>query len=644
MTAALYRDLKWLRTAPADFTHRCRQLLQQIDDPGPGFRSLAQHALDEAQLHRLSMTLASARQSGFELKSLTGFRLGIISNATTAMLASAISGSAPRYGLCIDCVEADFGQTLAEALSPQSTINCGAVDAVLVAIDYRGWPLQASAGDEIAENAAFDAALQHLHAITDGIHANSGAVCILQTLAAPPEDLFGNLDRALQGTQRRLIERFNQAIVDHVASSDDLLLDVAAMASMVGTAEWHDATAWHMAKLPFAGSLIPFYADRLCRIPATLRGRSRRCLVLDLDNTLWGGVIGDDGLSGIIIGQGDPTGEAHLSVQQTARMLKERGIVLAVSSKNNDSIAREPFRQHPDMLLHEEDIAVFQANWDDKASNLRAIASELSLGLDALVLLDDNPAERQLVHRLLPEVAVPELPDDPALFARTLLAAGYFEATAFLPEDRQRADYYRSNARRVAAQRQTGDLDGYLASLDMVISFEPFTATGRARITQLINKSNQYNLMTRRYDARQIECIEQNDGCFSLQVRLTDLFGDNGMISVVICRQQSPDEWEIDTWLMSCRVLARRVEHAVLNELLLCARERGIRRLIGLYQRTSRNGLVEDHYAKLGFSRHEDLANETSVWFLDVDDAQLFDVPMHVRRLGYDISQAVPAI
>ncbi len=642
MTAALYRDLQWLRPAPADFQNRCQAELKRIDDPGPGLRALAQYSLDEAQLHRLANTLNRLRRDGSSLEGLTSFRLGLLSNGTTAMLASALIGTAPRFGLSLDCVEADFGQTLTEALSPGSRINSAAVDAVLIAIDYRGWPLQAVAGDDASENAAISGALQHLKAITDGIHANSGVACIVQTLAPPVDDHFGNLDRSLWGTQRRLIDRFNHAIVDHVENSDDLLLDIAALASTVGAAEWHDLTAWNLAKLPCASAYVPLYADRVCRLLAAMRGKSRRCLVLDLDNTLWGGIIGDDGLSGIIIGQGDPTGEAYLAVQQSALMLKQRGIVLAVSSKNEDATAREPFRQHPDMLLRENDIAVFQANWNDKASNIRAIAEELALGLDSMVLLDDNPAERELVRRTLPEVAVPELPDDPALFARTLLAAGYFESIAFLPEDRQRAEYYRNNARRLASLRETADLEAYLASLDMTITFEPFTPTGRARIVQLINKSNQYNLMTHRYTDKDVEEIEHDDRCFTLQVRLTDLFGDNGMISVIICRQVVTDEWEIDTWLMSCRVLARRVEHAILNELLLCAQTRGIRRLLGLHRRTARNGLVEDHYSKLGFSRHDDRADGTAVWRLDVDEQAQLDVPMRVRRVGYDI--AVPLL
>jgi FkbH-like protein len=305
-------------------------------------------------------------------------------------------------------------------------------------------------------------------------------------------------------------------------------------------------------------------------------------------------------------------------------------VVLAVSSKNADETARTPFRSHPEMLLREEHIAVFQANWNDKATNIQAIASELSLGIDAMVLLDDNPAERALVRRLLPQVAVPELPDDPALYARTLLAAGYFESLGLSAEDMQRAAFYQDNARRVTLREQAGDVDAYLASLDMVMTVTPFDATGRARIAQLIAKSNQFNLTTRRYSEADVAKMEGDTDCLALQIRLEDCFGDNGMISVVICRRCDAG-WHIDTWLMSCRVLGRKVEQAVLAVLCAEAAGRGIRRLIGSYLPSGRNGLVEKHYEKLGFSLLERKEDGATTWTLDVKALPLGDLPIKVR-------------
>jgi FkbH-like protein len=308
-----------------------------------------------------------------------------------------------------------------------------------------------------------------------------------------------------------------------------------------------------------------------------------------------------------------------------------------VSSKNTDEIARRPFVEHPDMLIRLDHIAVFQANWNDKATNLQAIADELSLGLDSLVFLDDNPVERGLVRQLVPQVAVPELPEDPAWYARTLAAAGYFESVAFAAEDLKRAGFYQDNARRVSLQSQVGGLEAYLASLEMTITFQPFDATGRTRIVQLINKSNQYNLTTRRYTDPEIVAAENDPDVFTLQVRLADVFGDNGMISVIICRPAPTDGWEIDTWLMSCRVLGRKVEHMVLREILEHGRARGIRKLCGTYIPTERNSLVVDHYAKLGFKKVGEESSGRTHWELTVEGADPEIAPMKVISQGFAV-------
>lgn len=343
------------------------------------------------------------------------------------------------------------------------------------------------------------------------------------------------------------------------------VLDVAAVADMAGLAAWHDPGQWHWAKLPFSQNLIPLYADHVARYIGALRGRSRKCLILDLDNTLWGGVIGDDGLEGIELGQGSTRGEAYLTVQRMARALRERGIVLAVCSKNDDANARLPFRLHPEQILKEEHIAVFQANWNDKASNLEAIIKALDLTPEALVFLDDNPAEREIIRRELPAVAVPEIPDDePALWPQILSAAGYFEAISFTDADLDRAKQYATNAERETLKVKSRDIGDYLQALEMEMEVTPFDAPVAARVAQLINRSNQYNLTSRRYTEEQVIALNADSSVACFSVRLRDRFGDNGIISIVICRDDGHD-WYIDTWLMSCRVLGRQVERALLN-------------------------------------------------------------------------------
>ncbi len=352
--------------------------------------------------------------------------------------------------------------------------------------------------------------------------------------------------------------------------------------------------------------------------------------MLDLDNTLWGGVIGDDGMEGIILGQGNARGEAHLAVQRVAQTLRARGIFLAVCSKNETAIALEPFRSHPEMLLREQDISIFQANWVDKATNLEAIAKALNIGLDALVLLDDNPAERAQVRKALPMVRVPEVPDDTAWFAWTLEAGGWFEAVTFSAEDAERVKMQAQDVRRAELMAGARDLTEYLRGLDMTLSFRPFDAQGRQRIAQLINKTNQFNLTTRRYTEAQVAKMESDPSVLTLQIRLTDRFGDLGMIAVVIGCPDSGRSTvlDIDSWLMSCRVLGRQVEAATLSVVAQQARSMGMDRLRGTYIPTDKNMLVENHYGKLGFVKVADEADGKTVWELDLTAYAAPDFPM----------------
>jgi FkbH-like protein len=635
---SLYSQLQWLPRPPQDVSQHLKALKNAGTAPGSAFRSLASYALDLNQQCKLAQAIDRARQGGLSLEPLVPFRLAVLSNSTTDMIVPSLVASAARHNIALEVIQPSYDQVAQEALAPDSKVNSSKPDAVLLALDYRALSLKLSPGDPEASLATVQGALGYLQALRAGIKANSNAICIYQTFAPPLEQLFGSLDRALPGTLRNLIDTINRELAQYVLDSGDVLLDVATLAETVGLAEWHNTALWNLGKFPFSDELIPLYGEHVARTIAAIRGKSRKVLVLDLDNTLWGGVIGDDGVMGIKVAQGDARGEAHLSVQRLALDLRKRGIVLAVSSKNTDEIARSPFEQHPEMLLKLEHFAVFQANWQDKATNIQAIADELSLGLDSIVFLDDNPMERGLVRRLLPQVAVPELPEDPAWYARTLAAAGYFESIALADEDLKRAGFYQGNARRANLQKQIGGLDAYLASLNMTISFRPFDGLGRARIVQLINKSNQYNLTTRRYTDLEVAQLERDPATFTLQVRLGDTLGDNGMISVVICRQGKGQIWQIDTWLMSCRVLGRKVEHMVLREILKHARAADIEKLSGVYLPTERNRLVVDHYQRLGFTKVAEEESGITRWELLVAGANPKMAPMKVISNGFAVA------
>ena len=605
-------DLAWLPPYEGVFRDDCRAVAASSSPRADALIRLAQFRLSEPQLNQLIKARKSLNDS---VEFPTRFRLGILSNANFDLISPIVEATAIRYALDVDARAALFGQAAQQAFDPNSFINSEGFDFVLVAFSHHGLPI----------SEGYDTCVDYLRDIYDALKRNSSSSVIFQTIPNGMPSLFGHFDARRSDTADAIISRLNQFLRDDFLSPEDYLLDVARLAENVGMESWHHPGLWNLAKVPFSQHQTPFYADHVARLLSAIYGRSKKCLVLDLDNTIWGGVIGDDGLEGIRIGQHDAQGEAFLAIQQYAKALRARGIILAVCSKNDDATARRPFREHDAMVLREDDIAVFQANWSDKASNLEAIAKKLNIGVDALVLLDDNPAERAQVRQELPMVGVPELPEDPALYLRALQAPGYFEAVAFSDDDAARAAQYQANAKRADLAETAKDLGGYLQSLQMEISFKPFDAPGRNRIAQLINKSNQFNLTNRRYTGAEVAAMESGSDVFTLQVGLKDRFGDNGMICVVICRPEG-DAWVIDTWLMSCRVLGRCVEAMVLTHIVDMAKQRGVTEVRGIFIASGRNDLVRGHYEDLGFKciKQDDAQSE---WAMSVEDFDAQELP-----------------
>lgn len=629
MTLSL-ADLPWLPPAPTDFQERCKALGGGVP-AGPALQDLANHLLSGRQAIALARAQARLRAAGADLTPLVPFRLGVLASATFDLLTDSLPAAALRFGVDLQVTTTPFDQVMQQALDPASEINSAGLDGVLLAVDHH-W-LNLDRPDLTgAKGARVEDAVRRLASVVGGLQAASGAAVILQTVPCPPDELFGSHDLRVAGSVRAMIDQANTAIVALAEEAGCYLLDVAGLANRIGADRWFDPVQWVSYKLPFSSHVVPAFADRLGRLLGAIRGKARKCLVLDLDNTCWGGVIGDDGMAGIKIGQNSPRGEAFLQVQRMALDLHQRGVILAVCSKNEDATARGPFIDHPDMLLRLEHIAVFQANWIDKSSNLEAIAKALNIGTDALVMLDDNPAERAQIRANLPSVAVPELPNDPSWFAWVLRSAGYFESVSFSSEDSLRAQTYAADARRAEVRERSGNLEDYLQSLGMEIAFDPFDASGRGRITQLINKTNQFNLTTRRYTDKEVQAFEES-GAVTIQTRLQDQFSDFGMISVVIA-EPLPGEagsWVVDTWLMSCRVLGRSIEQAVLSELVGTVRSRGGSRLVGRYLPTAKNGLVAEHYRKLGFTRIGDEDGAT-LWELDLASYVAPALPIKVLR------------
>lgn len=615
----MLENLEWLLPPPSDFRDRVKALRASItagrlEGLEQELVSLANFGLNLSQLEQLARSAdmyAKAAPNG----DLRRLRLGLLGDGTQEVIGAALVGTALRHNLLVEVIVGDYGSALQAACDPDSDFRAQDPDFVLVSSDYRTLDLNTGVASTEEADGKVEFAAASLRTIVDGLKGWVRGGVLMQTVVPPMEPLFGSLDLVQGQSGYAMVAALNARIAEWARSGDLVVVDVARAASWIGLENWEDPARWHMAKLPQALTVVPFYADVVCRVLGAMAGKARKCLVLDLDNTLWGGVIGDDGVEGIALGQGSASGEAFLEIQRLSKRLRQRGVILAVCSKNEHDAAIKPFREHPEMALAEDDIAVFHANWTDKAANLRAIAETLEIGLDALVFLDDNPAERAQVRRELPMVAVPEVPEDPALYPRTLSAGGWFEAISFVEEDAKRADDYRAQAKR-RELASTSDVAGYLQSLEMICALKPFDAVNRARITQLVNKSNQFNLTTRRYTEPQIASVESDPDVFTLQVRLSDRFGDSGMISVIIFRKQD-DAWVNDTWLMSCRVLGRRVEEAVLAAVVRAARAEGVGRLVGEYIPTAKNRMVSGHYKKLGFEQTSDTDGHTT-WVLDL--------------------------
>lgn len=611
--------LPWLLPPPDDFGRSLKALNTDTADVVGTLHRLSSYALNANQLTSLSKKVALCDSAGPAAAALSKVRLGILSNGTISLAAATFPASGIRHGVALSVSTVEYDAILGAASGDHPAFTEFEPELVMLAIDHRGLPF-ANMAAGISSDAVIAPAIAYLKMLRDAVRQRYGAPVIFQTIATPPTSLFGNLDRSISGTWRSTIHALNVAIVD-LAKSGDYLIDIAELVERTGSENWFNEPQWLMHKLPFDFRFAPIFGDYVGRLIGAIRGRSKKCLVLDLDNTLWGGAIGDEGLSGIVLGQGSAEGEAFIEVQKFALALRERGIMLAVSSKNDEHNARLPFQQHPDMLLKEHHISVFQANWVDKASNIEAIAKTLQIGLDALIFLDDNPAERAFVRGALPMVAVPELPSDPSYYVWTLAAAGYFEAISFSQEDRARADSYSAEAQRVGLRQQVRDIGDYLSSLEMVLTAEPFTAVGRSRIAQLVNKSNQFNLTTKRYTEAEIEAIELNPEHYTLQTRLRDKYGDSGMIGVIIAAKstyQGEAAWNIDSWLMSCRVLGRKVEEAMLAEVARSARLGNIRYLLATYIPTAKNTIVREHYDKLGFQQIDKSASGMTSWLLDL--------------------------
>jgi FkbH-like protein len=558
-------------------------------------KGLANCKLDFVRTNALDTLIRQSRTSTSGLRSSPRtIRLAVLGSATLSHLLPAIRVGAARRGLSVECYEGPYGQHVQELLDTGSGLHAFKPDYVLFAFDARHLT------HRFKEDAPLSAIMDELREGWNRAKDALGCRVLQQTAAPIFPAVLGENEQRIAGSRADLVRRLNEALRGAADEADVDLVALDTWMGRTGIDAWYDAKYWYLAKQEVKLSAAPLYGDLVGRLLAARMGLARKVLVLDLDNTLWGGVLGDDGIDGIQIGNGNALSEAFLDVQHYAKELSKRGVVLAISSKNDMKNVVEAFEKHPEMVLRMSDFAAVACNWDPKPDNLRALAQQLNLGLDSFVFLDDNPFERNLVRAELPMVAVPEISDDPSTYTQTLSDAGYFEAAYLSEEDRARAAQYQANLARDALRTQATDLDGYLRSMEMRLLWSRVDGSNLKRPTQLLNKTNQFNLTTRRRTEQEMADFVGADKALALQFRLTDRFGDNGIIALVLGEMRG-EVMYLDSWLMSCRVLGRQVEAGMLNFVAQTARAMGASKLHGEYRPTAKNGMVEQHYPKLGF-------------------------------------------
>ncbi len=550
-------------------------------------------------------------------KDTTGFKpvkLAILGDTSTQTLIRAIKGYGIEYGLDVDLYEADYDQIDLQVFNPESDLYQHDSDQVFL---YKSSIklLTKYYKKSIEEKAHFaDSVIEKLEEYIAVLSGRLKANIIIANFIELPDMVFNNYGNKVPHSWIFQIRKLNFKLMELAAAHENVFIcDLSSVNNQLGRRESFDPQMYIRTAIASNLKFQPYIAQNLMDIIKTSVGKFKKCLILDLDNTTWGGIIGDDGVEGIQIGSLG-AGKAFTELQLWAKNLKDRGIILCICSKNTDHIAREPFKSHPDMVLRLEDIAVFVANWENKADNIRHIQAVLNIGFDSMVFLDDNPFERNLVRQELSEVTVPELPEDPAEYIPYLQQFNLFETTSYSGLDKDRTKQYQVEAKRKKAQTSFASVGDYLKNLNMTAIVSPFDTFHTPRIAQLTQRSNQFNLRTIRYSEKDIKDLIESPNHITMYISLEDKYGDYGLISLIVLEKQGEDQLFIDTWIMSCRVLKRDVEKFVLNEIVKIGVAENRSVIVGERLPTPKNVLVENHYKDLGFTEKD------NKWFLAVNN------------------------
>jgi len=555
-----------------------------------------------------------------DISSYPSIKLAVVGDTATQLLCTAIRGTAALRGYNIDLYEAEYNQVERQFMDPTSDLYQFDADFIVVFQSTHKLGEHHSALSQEQQAMLAEERLQFVTGICTN-HNLASKKIIYFNYPEIEDTVFGSYANKVESSFTYQVRKLNYELMRLSQQFPNLFIcDIAGLQNKRGRDQMFAANVYTSTEMVLSIDALPYVASRVMDIVCAIKGQFKKCLILDLDNTVWGGVIGDDGLEGIQLGHGLGIGKAFTEFQMWVKKLKQRGIIICVASKNNEATAKEPFEKHPDMVLRLDDIAVFQANWETKVDNIRTIQQILNIGFDSMVFLDDNPFERNMVRENIPAITVPELPEDPAEYLEYLYSLNLFETASYSNLDKDRTKQYQVEAQRVSLSKTFTNEADFLQSLNMVSVVSGFTKFNTPRVAQLSQRSNQFNLRTVRYTDADIEALANDSSVIDLSFTLEDKFGDNGLIAVVIMKPMDKETLFVDTWFMSCRVLKRGMENFTLNTMVEKAKSAGYKHIVGEYLPTPKNKMVEQHYLGLGFRSIEGAA--TAQFELDVEAYQ----------------------
>ncbi len=542
-------------------------------------------------------------------KDFSGFKkikVALLSDNASQLLNNAIKAYGYEAQLHFEIYEADYNQIDLQIFDPSSELYTFKPDFIFINRSTEKLLKEFYKKNKHEQGIFADHILQVTQKYYDVLASRLKAKVIINTYPEINDSVFGNFAAKTQSSFVYQQRKTNILLMDLSQKAKDLFVcDLASLQSELGYRFVFDSKMYVNADMVYSLEFLPYIASNITSIIQSITGTFKKCLILDLDNTTWGGIIGDDGMEGIQVGYLG-LGKVFTELQLWAKQLKQRGIIIAVCSKNTEEIAKEPFLSHPDMVLRMDDIAVFVANWETKVDNIRYIQSILNIGFDSMVFVDDNPFEREMVKAGIPDITVPELPEDPAEYLLYLRSLNLFETASFTEEDEQRTKQYQEEAQRNILLQSFDSEDDFLKNLGMLSDVKAFDTFTTPRVAQLTQRSNQFNLRTIRYTEEDIKRLSTDKDYYTLSLSLADRFGDHGLIGIIILKKENDTTLFIDSWIMSCRVLKRGMENFTLNMIVALAAENGFKKVVGEYIPTKKNGIVKDHYADLGFTAEGD--------------------------------------